>query len=85
MKDFRAIATFQGNMNGFRVIATYSSGTKRKTRCPQIGWEDLARKNLKETKTSREKIKSEALTKLGWRRSVHSCVSLIQLGAVVSC
>ena len=47
----------------------------------RLGWEDLAKKDLKEIGSSWEDIKREALITLGWRRSVRSCIGLRRLGA----
>ena len=41
-------------------------------------------KDLKEMGTSWEGVKRETLNRLGWRRSVRSCVGLRRLGAAVS-
>ena len=49
-----------------------------------LGWEDVINTDLKEMGTSWEGVKREVLNRLGWRRSVHSCVDLRQLGAAVS-
>ena len=49
-----------------------------------LGWEDVINKDLKEMGTSWEGVKKEDLTRLGWRRSVRSCVGLRRLGAAVS-
>jgi len=46
---------------------------------------DITKKDLQEMGTSWEGVKREALNGLGCRRSLHSCVGLRQLGAVVSC
>ena len=43
------------------------------------------KKDLKEMGTSWAGLKRETLNRLGWRRSVRSCVGLRQLGAAVSC
>jgi hypothetical protein len=45
-----------------------------------LGWEDVLKKDLKEIGTSWEGVKSEVLNRLGWRRSVCSCVGLRRLG-----
>jgi len=50
-----------------------------------MGWEDVAKKNLKEMGIFWEGVKREALNRLGWRRSPRICVGLRRLGAVVSC
>ena len=46
---------------------------------------DVIKKDLKEMRTSWEGVKREALSRLGLRRSVRSCVDLRRLGAEVSC
>ena len=48
-----------------------------------MGCKDVVRKD-REIETFWEGIKREALNRLGWRRSVCSCVGFRQLGAVVS-
>ena len=58
--------------------------TKRKEVHPRLGWEDVINKDLKEMGTSWEGVKRGALNRLGWRRSVRSCVGLRWLGATVS-
>ena len=50
---------------------------------PRLGWEDVINKDLKEMGTSWKGVKREALNRLGWRRSVRSCVGLRWLGAAV--
>ena len=42
------------------------------------------KKDLKKMGTSREGTKREVFNRLEWRRSVHSCVGLMWLGAAVS-
>ena len=66
------------------VLFGQPSGATRKVGCPCLGWEDVINKHLKEMETSWEGVKREALNRLGWRRSVRSCVGLMWLGAVVS-
>ena len=51
------------------VLFGQPSGATRKAGRPCLGWEG---------------VKREALNKLGWRRSVRSCVGLRWLGAAVS-
>jgi len=53
-----------------------SSRAKQKTGRPRLGWEDVINKDLNELGTSWEGVKREALNRLRWRRSVHSCVGL---------
>jgi hypothetical protein len=67
------------------VLFGQPSRTKRKAGHPRLGWEDAIKKDLKEMGISWEGVKREALNRLGWRRSVRSCVDLRRLGAVVSC
>jgi hypothetical protein len=47
-------------------------------------WEDIIKKDFKEMGTSWEVIKRVALNRLGWRRSMHICVGLRRLIAVLS-
>jgi hypothetical protein len=47
--------------------------------------EDNIKKDLKEMGTSWEDVKREVLNRLGWRRSVRSCVDLRRLDAEVNC
>ena len=61
------------------------SRAKRKAACLRLGWEDVIKKDLKDTGTFWEGVKRETLNKLGWRRSARSCVGLRRLGATVSC
>ena len=65
------------------VLLGQPSLATRKAGCPCLGWEDVINKDLKEMGTSWEGVKREAL-RLGWRRSVRSCVGLRWLGAAVS-
>ena len=46
----------------------YLSRAKRKAGRRCLGWEDVIKKDLKETGTSWEDVKREALNRLGWRR-----------------
>ena len=66
------------------VLFGQPSGATRKAGCPCLGWEDVINKDLKEMGTSWDGVKREALNRLGWRRSVRSCVGLRWLGAAVS-
>ena len=66
------------------VLFGQPSGATRKAGRPCLGWEDVINKDLKEMGTSWEGVKREALNRLGWRRSVRSCVGLRRLGAAVS-
>ena len=66
------------------VLFAQPLGATRKAGRPRMGWEDVINKNLKEMGTSWEGVKREALNRLGWRRSVRSCVGLRRLGAAVS-
>lgn len=52
--------------------------------CPQIGWEDVVRKDPREIKTSWQDIKRGALKRLGWRWSMYGCVGLVLQWAVSS-
>ena len=61
------------------------SRAKRKAGRPRLGWEDAIKEDLKKMGTSWEGVKRKALNRLGWRRSVGSCVGLRRLGAVVGC
>jgi hypothetical protein len=47
--------------------------------------EDVIKKDLKEMGTSWDGEQREAFNRLGWRRSVLSCVGPRWLGAAVSC
>jgi hypothetical protein len=67
------------------VLFGQPSRAKPKAGRPRLGWEDVIKKDLKEIGTSWEGAKREALNRLGWRRSVRSCVGLRQLGAAMSC
>jgi len=67
------------------VLFGQPSRAKQKAGHPRLGWEDLTKKDLKEMRSFWVGVKREALNKLGWRRSVRSCVGLRQLGANVSC
>ena len=67
------------------VLFSQPSRAKRKAACPWLGWEDIINKYLKEIGTTWEVVKRDALNRLGWRRSVRSCIDLRQLGAAVSC
>ena len=66
------------------VLFGQPSGATRKAGRPCLGWEDGINKNLKEMGTFWEGVKMEALNRLGWRRSVRSCVGLRRPGAAVS-
>jgi hypothetical protein len=67
------------------VLFGQPSRAKRKAGRPRLGWEDVIKKDLKEMGTSWADVKREALNRLGWRRSVRSCVGLRGLGAAMSC
>jgi len=73
MKDDRLPQIF-----GQPFEATQKAGRLR------LGREDFINKDLKEMGISWENVKREALNKLGWRRSVCSCVGIRRFGAVVS-
>ena len=66
------------------VLFGQLSGATRKTGRPFLGVEDVMNKDLKEMGTTWEGVKREALNRLGWRRSMCSCVGLRRLGAAVS-
>jgi len=57
---------------------------KDKAGRPRLDWENVKNKDLKEMGTSWEGVKREALNRLGWRRSVHSCDGFSWLSAAVS-
>jgi hypothetical protein len=61
------------------------SRAKRKAGRPRLGWEDVVRKDLRKMGTSCDGPMTEALNRLGWRRSVRNCVGLRRLGADLSC
>ena len=66
------------------VLFGQTSGATWKAGHPCLGWEDVINKDLKEMGTSWEGIKREASNRLGWRRSIHSCVGLRQFCAAVN-
>ena len=66
------------------VLFGQLSRDKREAGRPRLAWEVVIKKDLKKTRSSWEYIKSEALNRLGWRRSVRSCVGLRQLSAAVN-
>ena len=66
------------------VLFGQPSRAKRKAGLPRQGWEGVINKGLKEMGTLWEGVKSEALNRLGWKKSVRSCVDLRRLGAAVS-
>jgi len=41
-----------------------------------VGWEDIIKKVSREMGTPLEGVKREALNRLGWRKSMRSCVGL---------
>ena len=45
----------------------------------------MSKKHIKEIEISWQGVKREALIRLEWRKSVHSCVGLRQPGTAVSC
>jgi hypothetical protein len=67
------------------VLIGQPSRAKRKAGRPQLGWENVIKKDLKEIGTSWAGVKREALNRLEWRKSVRSCAGLWRLGAAVSC
>jgi len=66
------------------VLLGQPSRAKRKAGRPRLGWEDVIKKDLKEMEATWEGIKRKALSRLGWRRSVCSCVGHTWLGAAVN-
>ena len=66
------------------VLFGQPSGSTRKAGRPCLCLEDIINKDLKEMGTSWEGVKREALNRLGWRKSVRSCVGLRRLGAALS-
>ena len=66
------------------VLFGQLSKTRGKAGRPRLGWKDVTKKDLKEMGTSWEGIKRDALNRLGWRRSVRSCIGIRRLGAAVS-
>ena len=66
------------------VLFCQSYGAQPKAGLSCLGWENVINKDLKEMGTSWEVVKKEALNRLGWRKSVRSCVGLRRLGAAVS-
>ena len=65
------------------VLFGQPSGATQKAGRSCLGCEDVINKDLKEMGTSWEGVKRKALNRLGWRRSVRSCVGLRRLGAAV--
>ena len=66
------------------VLFGQPSGATRKAGRLCLGLEDAINKDLKEMGTSWESVKRDSLNRLGWRRSLRSCVGLWRLGAAVS-
>ena len=66
------------------VLFCQSYGAQRKAGLSCLGWENVINKDLKEIGTSWQGVKREALNRLGWWRSVRSCVGLRRLGAAVN-
>ena len=66
------------------VLFGQPSGATRKACRPRLGWETFTNKDLKEIGTSWEGVKRDALNRLGWRKSVRSCVGLRWLASEVS-
>ena len=66
------------------VLFGQPSGATWKAGRPCLGWDDVINKDFKEKGTSWEGVKRGALNRLGWRRSVCSCVGLRRLVAAVS-
>ena len=67
------------------VLFAQTSRAKRKAGRPRLGWEDVIKKYLNEMGTFWEDMKRETLNRLGWRRSLRSCVCLSRLVAAVTC
>ena len=65
------------------VLFGQLSKAKWKAGRPQLGWEDVAKKDLREMGTSLEGVKREALNRWRWRKSVNSCVGLRRLGELL--
>ena len=57
------------------VLSANCLGLKPKAGRPRLRWEDVIKKDFKEMEISWEGLKREALNKLGWRRSVRSCLA----------
>ena len=51
---------------------------------PRLGWKDVIKKDLKKMGASWEGVTRETLNRLGWRKSMCSCIGLRWLGAAVS-
>ena len=66
------------------VLFGQPSGATRKAARSCLCWEDVINKDLRKMGTSWEDVKREALNRLGWRRSVRSCVGLRWLVDAVS-
>ena len=66
------------------VFSGQPIGATRKASRPRLRWEGVINKDLKEMGTSWEGVKREALNRIGWKKSVRSCVGLRWLGAAVS-
>ena len=56
------------------VLFGNPSGAKQKAGRPRLGWEYFIKKDLKEMGTFWEGVKREALSRLGWKRSLRSCL-----------
>ena len=52
------------------VLFDEPSRTKQKAGRPQLGWENVIKKDLREMGTSREGVKKEDMNRLVWRKSV---------------
>ena len=65
------------------VLFDQPSRANRKVDRPR--WKDVIKKDLRKMGTSWDGVKREALNRLGWRRSLYSCVGLKRLGGGVSC
>ena len=67
------------------VLFGHPSRSKRKAGRPQLGWEYVEKKDIREMGISCEGVKRYALNRFGWRRRVRRCVGLRWHGAAVSC
>jgi len=66
------------------VLVGQPSLDKQKASPPGVACENIIRKDSRETEDLWEGVKSKALNKSRWGRSIRSCVSLGRLGGAVS-
>ena len=66
------------------VLFSRPSRAKRKVGRLRMGWEDVVKRDLRETGTSWLGVKLEVLNILGWRRGVRRSVGLMCLNVVVT-